>query len=97
MDEIELVVKIPKEEYEMIVNSEDCGLHTLTRAVARGAILPKGHGRIIDESAITEVYTQTTEKEYTNGVLIPPRIEIIGANAPTVIEADNAERKDDEE
>lgn len=29
MDEIELVVKIPKEEYEMIVNSEDCGLHTL--------------------------------------------------------------------
>ena len=24
MDEIELVVKIPKEEYEMIVNSEDC-------------------------------------------------------------------------
>lgn len=41
MEEIELVVKIPKEEYEMIVNSEDCGLHTLTRAVAHGTILPK--------------------------------------------------------
>lgn len=48
MDEIELVMKIPKEEYEMIVNSEDCGLHTLTRAVAHGTILPKGHGRLID-------------------------------------------------
>lgn len=48
MAEIELVIKIPEEEYEMIVNSEDCGLHTLTRAVARGTMLPKGHGRIAD-------------------------------------------------
>lgn len=52
MSEIELVVKIPEEEYEMIVNSEDCGLHTLTRAVARGTILPKGHGRLIDADAL---------------------------------------------
>lgn len=48
MAEIELVIKIPEEEYEMIVNSEDCGLHTLTRAVAHGTLLPKGHGRIVD-------------------------------------------------
>ena len=47
MDEIELVVKIPKEEYEMIVNSEDCGLHTLTRVIAHGIPLPKGH-RLMD-------------------------------------------------
>lgn len=47
MSEIELVVKIPEEEYEMIVNSEDCGLHTLTRAIAHGTILPKGHGGLI--------------------------------------------------
>lgn len=45
MAEIELVIKIPE---EMIVNSEDCGLHILTRAVARGTMLPKGHGRIAD-------------------------------------------------
>lgn len=54
MSEIELVVKIPEEEYEMIVNSEDCGLHTLTRAVARGTILPKGHGRLIDADALVD-------------------------------------------
>lgn len=48
MADIEVAIKIPEEEYEMIVNSEDCGLHTLTRAIARGTILPKGHGRIGD-------------------------------------------------
>ena len=67
MDEIELVVKIPTEEYEMIVNSEDCGLHTLTRAVARGAILPKGHGRLTDmDEAIKclEEVTDSKEKQY---------------------------------
>ena len=52
MDEIELVVKIPKEEYEMIVNSEDCGLHTLTRVIANGTPLPKGHGKLIDADDI---------------------------------------------
>ena len=52
MADIELVIKIPKEEYEMIVDSEDCGLHTLTRAVAHGTILPKGHGRIGDLDAL---------------------------------------------
>ena len=48
MDEIELVIKIPQEEYEMIVNSEDCGLHTLTRAIANGTPLPQGHRGLID-------------------------------------------------
>lgn len=52
MEEIEVVIKIPQEEYETIVNSEDCGLHTLTRAIARGTILPKGHGRIGDLDAL---------------------------------------------
>jgi len=51
MADIELVIKIPEEEYEMIVNSEDCGLHTLTRAIANGTPLPKGHGRLIDGDA----------------------------------------------
>lgn len=54
MAEIELVIKIPEEEYEMIVNSEDCGLNTLTRAVARGTMLPKGHGALKDAEEIND-------------------------------------------
>jgi hypothetical protein len=53
MADIELVIKIPEEEYEMIINSEDCGLHTLTRAIAHGTILSKGHGRLIDADNIS--------------------------------------------
>lgn len=36
----------------MIVNSEDCGLHTLTRKIAHCVILPKGYGRLIDADDI---------------------------------------------
>ena len=92
---MQIVIDIHEKDYQSMLNGNVS--YGVLDAIKNGIPLPKGHGRIIDESAITEVYTQTTEKEYTNGVLIPPRIEIIGANAPTVIEADNAERKDDEE
>ena len=48
MADIEIVIKIAEEEYEEIISSEDCGLHELTRAIANGIPLPKGHGRIAD-------------------------------------------------
>ena len=34
-----LIIDIPKEEYELIVNDESCGLHPLTRAIANGITL----------------------------------------------------------
>ena len=49
---MQIVIDIPEEEYEVIVNSEDCGLHTLTRAIAKGTPLPK-HGRLIDADALS--------------------------------------------
>ena len=52
MADIELVIKIPKAEYELIVNDEACGLNVLTRAIAKGTPLPKGHGRLIDADDI---------------------------------------------
>ena len=39
MADIELVIKIPKAEYELIVNDEACGLNVLTRAIANGTSL----------------------------------------------------------
>ena len=77
MADIEVVIKIPEEEYEMIVNSEDCGLHTLTRAIAHGAILPKGHGRLIDAD---DIHNHIIGHADTR-------------SCPTIIEADKGERK----
>ena len=48
MENVEVVVKISKEEYDLIVNDEACGLNVLTRAIAKGKKLPKGHGDLKD-------------------------------------------------
>ena len=45
---MQILINIPEEEYELIIGDEACGLNTLTRAVARGVVFPKGHGRLID-------------------------------------------------
>lgn len=92
MADIELVVKMPEWQYKTIKENK-MGISTGITINALGAIqqgipLPKGHGKIIDESVITEVYAYKTEPKEVNGIQIYPRIEIIGTNAPTIIEAD---------
>ena len=37
---MKLIIDIPEEEYEFIVNDEACGLHYLTRAIANGTPIP---------------------------------------------------------
>lgn len=86
MAEIELVIKIPEEEYEMIVNSEDCGLHTLTRAVARGIILPKGHDRLIDAKKLRKFVLSHTEYDAVQ-LILADRKDCL----PTIIEADKGD------
>lgn len=110
MADIEMVIKIPEEEYEMIVNSEDCGLHTLTRAIAHGAILPKGHGRLIDANELIKSMDNNYDKfgySAQDGLerLCKDDKEYVpyvhyedmvtaATNAPTIIEADKVESED---
>ena len=93
MDEIGLVIKMPKEEYETIVNSEDCGLHTLTRAVAHGTILPKGHGRLIDaDKAIKlECGLSCGCNVEECGFSVPCKYVRLIQETPTIIEADGGD------
>ena len=86
MADVELVIKIPEEEYNAIKKS-NAPMTWLEHLIKKGTPLPQWHGKIIDESQIEEVYTQTTEERYIKGEIIAPRIEIIGTNAPTIIEA----------
>lgn len=73
-----LVIDIAEEEYEEILSSEDCGLHTLTRTVANGTPLPKGHGRLIDADAL-----ELPSEEMISRLVIQL--------APTIIEADGGD------
>jgi len=85
MAEIELVIKIPEEEYEMIVNSEDCGLHTLTRAIAHGTMLPKGHGKLIDADSLKNqfpIWVDNFSSRLINNTI---------SKTPTIIEADKGD------
>ena len=64
---------------------------TIIEAVKNGTPLPKEHGKIVDESKITEVYFEQIDGEIINGIKIPGRNRIIGTNAPTIVEAESEE------
>ena len=74
MVDIELVIKMPKNFYTQIKSIDDFYLSTEERLIKYGTPLPKGHGRIIDESQITGTFI------WDNGY--------IECYAPTIIEAD---------
>lgn len=87
----EIVIKIPKEQYESgtLVQYFGCYSKQLDKVIYEGIVLPKGHGRLIDADAINihdvspaygmEVYGVTQDDiEYE----------------PTIIEADR-EAEDD--
>ena len=85
---VNIVLLYTNKKLESVDISRKTDFYSLTD---KYTVLPKGHGKIIDESAITEVYAYKTEPKEVNGIQIYPRIEIIGTNAPTIIEADRSE------
>ena len=87
MADIELVVKIPEYTFEDIQDryrhpNKGDGINLLEYAVANGTPLPKGHGRLIDESKITkcEQIGLVITNDNVNRCLI--------TDAPTIIKAD---------
>lgn len=82
MSDIELVIKIPEEMYEIIQDSTkyiDEVARVCEDAVKVGTPLLSGHGRLIDADALM--------RDYGN-----PDIEILLDNMDTIIEADKEER-----
>lgn len=84
-----LVIDIPEEKYQGIINMAEeildastfCSPRYLYKAVLNGIPLPKGHGRLIDADALN----------------LPPEeliAKITIQYAPTIIEADKAESED---
>jgi hypothetical protein len=100
MDMLELVIKIPEEDYIKISNSnpsyaDDFNLYY---AIKNGTPLPKGHGRLIDADELKtlsyEVLVDTNNPNRADGLsacngLVEEDIDL----APTIIEADKESDK----
>lgn len=88
---MKLVIDIPKDVYEDTVEHGmiDLGRYTYTIscAIRNGTPLPKGHGRLIDESDLMP------DSDYEDGIFYAVSIGAING-APTIIEADKAESED---
>ncbi|MBR3624555.1 MAG: hypothetical protein IKN43_14545 [Selenomonadaceae bacterium] len=82
----EIVIKIDDGIYKLIMSMDKALATTAIRprifdAIRNGKVLPKGHGRLIDESEITSC-------EW-NGYL-----NYMTTNAPTIIEANKTESEE---
>lgn len=57
MSEIELVIKIPEEDFERCKKRFQMRINVMGDAIANGTPLPKGHGRLIDAKDVGEYLT----------------------------------------
>ena len=86
MADIELVVKIPEEEYNYVKKQVAEGVdNPLKVIIANGTLLPKGHGRILDEKDILDI--ENNNGGWYDLVDMPEYI----AGVKAIIEADKAE------
>lgn len=92
MADIELVIKIPEEEYKCVQITGCIGNKTcISNAIYNGTPLPKGHGRLIDADELKKEYPHDMDWEYpvnTNSYVV----ESID-NMTTIIEADKEQEK----
>ena len=91
MADIELVIKLPQEKYNMIKRNMYCDINDVNvykAIIKNGTPLPKGHGKIIDYGYVVDAiddWINAEEYRYTNATdYLRKRV----ANTPTIIEAD---------
>ena len=97
METVEVVIKIPKQDFDFIIDEFAEGdmpdkkdlKETTYYAIANGTVLPKGHGRLIDADAIN-----------IHDVSPAYGMEVYGVTQddieyePTIIEADTRRKHD---
>ena len=67
---MQIVIELTDEQWKCVQDGTWCG----TKEILNGTPLPKGHGRLIDESKVTRIF------RWDNGN--------IDCDAPTILEAD---------
>lgn len=101
MADIKLIIKISEEDYNILSQTGENTINfgellTLRKAVRNGFLLPKGNGRLIDaDKTISKICGNSCgchleECGYDEPCFSVRRIE----SAPTIIEADKAEKEE---
>lgn len=85
---MQIVIEIPEKMYHMI-NAGFYDYGDMNVIIQNGTPLPKGHGRLIDESDLIP------DSDYEDGIFYAVSIGAING-APTIIEADKGESEDTE-
>ena len=93
MADIELVIKIPEEKYQGILNMTEeildagtfCSPRYLYKAVLYGTPLPKGHGDLVD------IKTLIPDRDYDDGIFGAVSCQQI-VDADVIIEADKEQK-----
>ena len=97
MADIELVVKIPEEDYENCIKY-DALTSSIYKAIQRGTPLPKGHGRLVDADALDKLLEKEQEdlnlddelsKAFGDGLTWASEVL---SKEPTIIEADKDQK-----
>ena len=78
---MQIVIDISDEMYQAIKSGMWCGNELWYNALKNGIPLPKGHGRLIDESVLRNLFDDDFRLWWGNAV---EKIE----DLPTIIEAD---------
>lgn len=88
MAEIELVIKIPEDIYQYVMNTGTYGHYRFNsaKAIRNGTPLPKGHGRLIDADAL-KMGTRVCGDRYLSKTSLFVANKVI-EQADTIIEAD---------
>ena len=90
METVEILVRIPKHDYNYILSQGDTrGTPHLAEALAKGSVLPKGHGNLIDGDALShEIYCNA---DITTVHTCFSSIYRLVKEAHSIIEADETE------
>lgn len=97
MEAVEIVIKIPKDRYETLVEINNrikdgkstvkLGMNMYEEAIANGAVLPEGHGKLITEPTDEEI-AKTIGGQNDFAECIREAVKAVFDNAPAVIESD---------
>ena len=87
---MQIIIDIPKEIYDYIHNEhiamKVCDSHKVTKAIANGTPLPKGHGRLVDADYL-DVNTIMTD-DYSGNQILDVILKEDLDSAETIVKAD---------
>ena len=100
MADIELVVKIPKEAYKLLKNEgvDWLGAEHILNAAAKGTLLPKGHGGLIDVKEFIKSINDWSDRmnSYEANEEVEITKSLLQAHACVIIEADKEQEDEND-